>query len=143
MPTGDVTLAGGFTVTGPPTITSVSPTFGRQGQTLDVVISGSNFAAATNITFGDGITVNYFVINDSSQITANITVAADAATVSRNVGVTTPDGTHTLVTGFLVAPLEPTITTVSPPRQSRAARCTSTSPERASRSQRTSASVQG
>jgi len=115
MPTGDVTLAGGFTVTGPPTITSVSPTFGRQGQTLDVVISGSNFAAATNITFGDGITVNYFVINDSSQITANITVAADAATVSRNVGVTTPGGTHTLVTGFLVASPEPTITTVSPP----------------------------
>ncbi len=78
-----------------PTITSVTPGSGTQGQTLGVIILGTNLTGATSVSFGAGITVNSFTVNSSTQITANISISSTATTGARNVSVTTPAGTGT------------------------------------------------
>ena len=93
----------------PPTVTSVAPGSGYQGQTLNVTITGTNFTGATAVSFGTGITVNSFTVNSNTQITAGITIAGSATLGTRNVSVTTAGGTGTLTAGFTV-----TITVVPP-----------------------------
>jgi len=45
----------------PPTITSVSPSSGKRGQTLDIFITGTNLGGATSVYFtGTDIKVNSF-----------------------------------------------------------------------------------
>jgi hypothetical protein len=119
----------------PPTVTNVNPNSGNQGQTLNnVIITGTNFIGTTAVDFGAGITVNSYIVNSDTQITANITIAANAAIGTRNVTVTTPEGTGALNNGFTVnlapapapapatAPVQPetssapTIYTPNPPR---------------------------
>ena len=89
---------------GSPTISSVSPGSSVQGQMLSsVVITGTYFAGATNVSLGLGVTVNSFVVDNSTQITADITVSGSAATGGRNVSVTTPAGIGILPGMFSVA----------------------------------------
>ncbi|MCJ7654623.1 MAG: hypothetical protein MUO97_04865, partial [Dehalococcoidia bacterium] len=88
-----------------PTVTTVSPNSGVQGQTLSTIITGTNFTGATAVSFGAGITVNSFTFDSDTQITASITIAGDAAIGARNVSVTTPSGTGTLTGGFTVNPV--------------------------------------
>jgi len=100
---GTGTLTGGFTVIqGPPSISSVSPNHGAQGQTLTVTISGTRFTGATAVSFGSRINVNSFTVDSDNQITANISIASNAGLGPRNVSVTTPGGTSTLMAGFTV-----------------------------------------
>ena len=97
-----------------PTITSVSPDEGNHGETLDVTITGTNFTGATAVSFGSGITVNRFMVNSSSQITANIAISSSAMIGSSDVSVTSPGGTATKTGGFAVNQVSFTITSVSP-----------------------------
>ena len=83
-----------------PTITSLNPNQGDQGETLDITITGTNFTGATGVSFGAGITVNSFTVDSSTQITADITIATDATKGTRDVSVTTPEGTGTRAGGF-------------------------------------------
>ena len=89
-----------------PTVTSVSPNQGTQGQTLSsVVITGTSFVGVlpNGVSFGLGITVNSFTVNSATtQITANITIAAGATTGARDVSVTNPVGIGTRTGGFTV-----------------------------------------
>jgi len=87
------TCAGCFTVILPaPTATSVSPTTGEAGTTLDVTVTGTNFVSGATVSFsGTGITVNSTTFNDSSHVTANISISPSATTGARNVSVTNPD----------------------------------------------------
>ncbi|MBN2099222.1 MAG: right-handed parallel beta-helix repeat-containing protein, partial [Dehalococcoidia bacterium] len=88
-----------------PAVTSVLPNQGEQGQTLTgVVIAGTNFVGIESggISFGAGITVNSFTVNSATQITASITIAADATPAARDVTVTNYIGTGTLTGGFTV-----------------------------------------
>jgi len=84
---GTERLFDGFTVKMSPTIASVSPDKGKRSRILKVVINGTNFAAATNVSFGEGITVNEFVVNSDTEITAKITIASDAKGGARDVSV--------------------------------------------------------
>jgi len=102
-----------FTTPTPATVISLTSNSGNQGQTLDVTIAGANFTGATAVSFGDGITVNRFNVSNDTQITANITIAADAAPGTRDVSVTTPAGAGTLTGGFTVTPKPPTTRTVT------------------------------
>ena len=97
-----------------PTITSLNPDQGTQGTTLDVTITGTNLTGASTASLGSGITVNSFIIDSATQITANITIDADAATGTRDVAVTTPGRTATLLVGFIVEQAPPTITSINP-----------------------------
>src|SRR6185437_15192671 len=104
--------------TPPPTLTSLNPTSGGQGQNLTVTLTGSNFRGAATCMFGAGITVNSCAFNSATQLTANITIGATAILGARNVTVTNPDTqSSTLSNGFSVtmagAP-PPTLSSVNP-----------------------------
>jgi hypothetical protein len=92
-----------------PIVTSVGPASGSRGQCpMTIIITGTGFNGATTVSFGPGITVSSFTVNSATQITANICIAADAATGARDVSVTTPGGTVTGTALFTVnAPVVP------------------------------------
>jgi hypothetical protein len=95
-------------------IASVSPTFGAQTETLDVTISGRGFRSGAVASFGAGIIVNSTTFVSTTQLVANITIAATAAPGPRDVRVQNQIGqTDELPNGFnVVAP--PLITGVNP-----------------------------
>jgi PKD repeat protein len=85
-----------------PTVTGVSPSQGIQGQTLDVTVTGTNFTGATGVSFDPKIKVNSFVVNDSTRITAVVTISAAAVPGLSSISVTAPKGAGTLTDGFTV-----------------------------------------
>jgi hypothetical protein len=85
-----------------PTVTSVDPNTGNQGQTLDVTITGADLTGGTADSFGADITINSSTVDSDTQITANITIDSGATLGTRDVTVTTPGGTDTLTDGFTV-----------------------------------------
>src|SRR5262249_50613919 len=102
-----------------PVVSSVSPSSGGVGQTLSSVgITGSNFVSGATCSFGSGITVNSCTFRSATQLTANITIAANAATGGRTVSVTNPGmQSGSLDNGFTVssAPTPaPGVSSVSP-----------------------------
>ncbi|BDC49849.1 hypothetical protein F183_A21650 [Bryobacterales bacterium F-183] len=79
-----------FTVTaGTPTLLSVTPVSAQQGETVAVTILGrfTNFDSASAPNFGPGVTVNQFVVNSPTSITANVTVLPRAFPGTRSVAV--------------------------------------------------------
>jgi hypothetical protein len=104
-----------FTVnSGAPTLTSVSPSTGAEGQAVSVTLTGTLFAAGSTVALsGTGVTVSNTVVVSSTSITATFTIALSAPTGAQNVTVTNasgPSGTQTFtVTGFA-----PTVTSTNP-----------------------------
>ncbi len=86
-----------------PAIGLVTPGDGIRGQTLSVEINGltTNFQDSSQVSFGNGITVNSRTINSPEKITVSITVAPDANLGFRDVTVTTllGSGTTEIATG--------------------------------------------
>ena len=112
---GSFTYVDGFTVKlALPVITSLEPNEGRQGETLNVTITGSNLSGATALSFGDGVSVNSFTVLGANQIAANISVTPDAETGVRDISVSTPAGSFTYSDGFTVKQDLPLITSVEP-----------------------------
>lgn len=117
-----VTTAGGtsgtqsFTINPPaPTLTSVGPVTGVQGNAVSVTLTGTNFVAgATVAVSGTGVTVSNVTVASGTSITATFTLASSATLGARNVTVTTSGGTTAAQT-FTVNPPAPTLTSVSPP----------------------------
>ncbi len=107
-PDGQASNSTPFTVTSPappPTLSSLSPTSGSQGQSLSVVLSGSNFLSGATCSFGSSITVTTCAFVSSTQLTASLTIASGAALGARDVGVTNPGGqSATLTNAFSVTP---------------------------------------
>ncbi len=104
------TLTNAFTVATagpapPPSVNSVNPSSGAQGQNLpSVIISGNSFQSGPTCSFGAAITVNSCTFNSATQLTANITISPTATLGTRNVTVTNPDNqTGTLTSGFSVS----------------------------------------
>lgn len=105
-PGGTAASATPFIVTVPaPTITGFSPASGQVGSS--VVITGTNFSAASAVTF-NGANAS-FTIGSPSQITATV-----PSTTSGPIAVTTPGGTATSASPFTVTPPAPTISGFSP-----------------------------
>jgi len=94
------TLENGFTVNATPTITNIDPNQVAQGETVDMVITGTGFqdgfdTQATQpkgltVSFCDGITKNSTTVDSSTQITVNITVSETATLGPCQVTVTNP-----------------------------------------------------
>jgi hypothetical protein len=99
-----------------PTLTTVSPSSGAQGQTVSVTLTGTLFAAGSTIGLsGTGITVSNTVVVSSTSITATFTIAASAPTGAQNVTVTNASGTSGTQTFTVnVAVVPPTVTSTSP-----------------------------
>lgn len=88
-------------------ITGLAPATARQGETLDVVLTGTGteFAEGRSVaSFGAGITVQALTVTSPTQATARIAVAPGAALGPRavRVGGNGPDAGA--VVGFAVAP---------------------------------------
>ncbi len=93
-----------------PTVRSVSPNIGRGGGGTPVTVTGSNFTAATGVSFGGVPATGLDVTSDGSL---NAVAPAGAGTV--DVTVTTPGGTSATigVDQFSYTP-GPVVTAVSP-----------------------------
>ncbi|MEW6142209.1 MAG: IPT/TIG domain-containing protein [Chloroflexota bacterium] len=102
-PGGASALPDSFTVKqGLPVIASVSPAQGSPGDTLDVIINGSNLDGASSVSFGSEVAVNSFSNRSPTQIAARIVIARNAAAGARDVSVTTGGGTGILASSFIV-----------------------------------------
>ena len=105
-----------FSVAAAPTVTSATPASRGQGAvSQNITIAGTGFVNGAVVSFsGAGITVNSTTYNSATQLTANITIAAGAATGARDVIVTNPNaGVGTRANGFTVN-TGPTVTSTSP-----------------------------
>ena len=79
-------------------ISSVSPSFGSAAGGTAITIAGKNFTGATSVMIG-GITATSFVVVSATSITAVSPIGSAGA---KDVVVTTPAGTATLVGGFVL-----------------------------------------
>jgi len=98
-----------------PTISSISPDSGTQGQTIsDFIATGSNLDPAATLSFsGTGIAVNSYSARTSTQIVASVAIATAALTGLRDVSVVNPDGQQaTLSRSFSL--LSPTAAIIPP-----------------------------
>ena len=91
-------------------ISGLAPASARQGQTVDVALTGkstgkftTHYAAETSVAdFGTDITVNRLAVTGPAAATANITIAAAAAIGPRGVQVRTLGETAVAVPAFHV-----------------------------------------
>lgn len=86
------TCAGCFTVVAPPTVTAVAPSSLPPGATQDVEVTGTGLAAASAISFGDGVTVSDLTILDDLTLRVSLSIDLSASPGGRTVIVTRPDG---------------------------------------------------
>jgi len=102
-----------------PIVSSVFPSSGQRGETLNVTITGLNFLPGATVSFGQGIAINNVNFVSSTQLVVNITIDTDARVEvsGRTVSVTNPDGSSdSLADAFLIVTLlpPPRITSLSP-----------------------------
>jgi hypothetical protein len=115
---GTATLARAFRVNHPiPTLTSIAPASGNRLQTLDVVFTGAGFVdSVTTVNTGAGIKINSITVTNATRLTANLTIAANAATGPRAFSLTNaqPGGASESKT-FTITNPAPTLTRLNPP----------------------------
>jgi hypothetical protein len=92
-----VTSAGGtsndvqFTVQGP-TLTSIAPSSGVRGTSVNVTLTGTNLLGATGVNAqGNNINVSNFVVVNATTVTATLTLAPGTALGGHNISVSTPN----------------------------------------------------
>jgi IPT/TIG domain-containing protein/carbohydrate binding protein with CBM4/9 domain len=94
----------------PPTLAWIGPNFGPANSANPVQISGANFAAGDQVTFGGVAAVNVSVVN-STTITAQTPMSAPGAV---NVVVTNPSGIPSTPAVTYTFNPGPAVTTVTP-----------------------------
>jgi RHS repeat-associated protein len=130
--TETASLANSFTVMSAsslPTITTVSPNSGPQGQGGPVGIVGQNthfVQGTTQVSFGPGVTVSNINVTCPTCLTAQLQISPTAALGPVNVTVTTGSEVATLVAGFTVLPGTPILTSMVPASGSQGQTLTST-----------------
>jgi len=96
-----------------PTLTSISPNSGVQGQTVGVTLTGTNFATGARVNVGGAlITVTNTAVLSGTRITATFAIAANATRGAVNIsvtssGITTNAETFTIVSGLAVNSTSP------------------------------------
>ena len=109
-----------LTVTGAPSISSLSPSSRGQGAVnQSITLAGSGFlsgswTSASVLFSGTSITVNSVTRNSSTSLSINITISAEATTGSRSVTVVNTDGGRATATGAFSVNARPTISSLSP-----------------------------
>lgn len=102
-----------------PIVTTIAPTSGLPGQTLNVRVNGLNFQPGAGVSFGEGISVNSVTFVSSTELRVSITIDTNIQNTSsaRTVTVTNPDGgTGSLPSAFRITTLNPApiITSLNP-----------------------------
>ncbi len=93
---GGVSNAVTFTVTAPPlpTLTSIAPTSGARGTSVNVTFTGTNLTGAFAVTgVGALIPVTNLTVVSPTTVTATLNITRAAPLGIRNLGLTTPGGT--------------------------------------------------
>jgi hypothetical protein len=97
------TLPNALVIANPrPSLAALATSLGVRGQTLDVQLTGTNFlTGVTNLSLGNGITVNSLTVTNTALLTANITIDPTATLGARDVVVTNapPGGGSVTFTG--------------------------------------------
>jgi hypothetical protein len=103
-----------------PTLSSITPNTGQQGQAVNVTLTGTNFVpGATVQVSGSGISVTNVSVTNSTTMSALFTIMGGAAVGSRNVTVTNPapgggtSGAQPFTVTMAPNPI-PTLTQVTP-----------------------------
>jgi RHS repeat-associated protein len=114
-----VTAPGGFTVSlGSPALVSATPNSGQQGQVnlnIQVVGQFTHFAQGTSqANFGAGITINSVTVTNATNLTANVSINANAASGARTVTVTSGPEVVSLPNGFTVTTPAPVLVNITP-----------------------------
>jgi hypothetical protein len=87
----------------PPTLTSVSPASAQRGQTLDVVVAGTDFQQGAELQIpGEGVTVLSSQLNSPTELAATISVTIHAPLGPRDLELINPDSQSTTLPGSLV-----------------------------------------
>ena len=113
-------LAAGFSVTATvsvPTITSISPNAGPQGEGGPVAIVGMNthfVQGTTQVSFGPGIAVSNITVTCPTCLTAQLQISPTAVPGPVTVTVTTGSEIASLANGFTVQPGTPIIASFGP-----------------------------
>ncbi len=98
-------------------LTNLSPSTGVQGSSVNITLTGTNFASgATVAVSGSGVTASNVSVVSATQITATLVIGAAAATGSYNVSVTT-GGSTTNALPFTVTASSggaPVLTSITP-----------------------------
>lgn len=124
--TGGEVANGNILTINVPSINSLTPNSGEQGETLNILVSGTGTHFQDGVTTasvsGSGITVNSVTVTSPTLATVNVTIASGAGSGARNLTVSTDlgaRGTESIVStgGFTVtvpgAPATPTNLTIS------------------------------
>lgn len=87
-------LEGGFEVIAPPgpTISGISPNELVQGDSGDLVITGSSFLDGAEVTLGEGIMIETVELESTTQIVLTVRVDDDAVAGPRDLTVANPGG---------------------------------------------------
>lgn len=113
------TMSGSFTVGNPvPTLTGISPSSGKRGQSTNLILSGTGFiSGSTSVNLGTNILINSLVVSTSAQMTAGVTIGMDAAAGPRSItvnNVAPGGGTVILAGGLTVENPTPTLASIGP-----------------------------
>lgn len=93
----------------PPTslaIDSVSPSSGKRGATLTVMVTGTGFVPGATVTINGGSISTTTTFISSTQLSVRVTIASNAFTTTRSVTVSNPNGAGSAAksNAFSVAP---------------------------------------
>ena len=89
----DSAVGGYFLSVNAPTLSTMSPAVGEPGSSFSVTLGGTRLTSPLTVNAGTGITVTDISVSSSTQATATFTIAANAALSSRDVTITTAEGT--------------------------------------------------
>lgn len=104
---GTNTTPTNFVISGSAIITDFSPSIGPTGSV--VIIAGGDFTGATAVKF-NGVNASTFSVTAASQIHATVPTTATTGPIA----ITTPRGTATTTSNFVVSGLAPIVTGFSP-----------------------------
>jgi hypothetical protein len=101
-----------FTVLGP-TLTSIAPTQGLRGTSVNVTLTGTGLTGATSVNApgSPNINVTNFAAVNDTTVQATLSLGSTTALGPHNITVSTPGGTSNAVTFAVVGP---TLTSISP-----------------------------
>jgi len=96
-----------------PTLTDIQPSWGVQGTSVSLTMTGTGFISPAVSVSGSGITVSDVHSVTESSLSATLTLDSGAAPGNREITATTAGGTSTSLI-FTVLPPAPTLTSITP-----------------------------
>ncbi|MHB8512331.1 MAG: beta strand repeat-containing protein [Actinomycetota bacterium] len=114
---GSVTCGSCFTVNAAPNLGSATPSaLGQHATSQSITLVGSGFESGAIASFsGSGVTINSSSFVDATHLSLNVSIDPGAATGTRDISLTNPDGATTAVcAACFTVDAAPTVSLVNP-----------------------------